>query len=324
MALISVIIPVYNTKPYLNACLESVVGQTYRDLEIILVDDGSTDGSGELCDEWGQKDSIIKVVHKKNGGLSSARNAGMAIAKGDYFGFVDSDDVISPKMFEVLLHMAVETGADIAQCGYVCFSSYSAHIFNSNNTDPAIRYYDAHDAVRSLFIDEDVNVICCNKLVKRSVAKKIPFEEGRINEDVLWTFRAVSKSAKTVVTQEPLYGYFQREGSIMNSRYTAKRFDGIYALEQRAKEVKAVFPDLFPMAERQYVGGCMYHYQWLCRLPACDEYKIYRKQLHQKFLGADLKAAYSVAGPKYKIWYTMFRKLPALTCRIRNQLKIGL
>ena len=323
MALISVIIPVYNTKPYLNACLESVVGQTYRELEIILVDDGSTDGSGELCDEWARKDARIRVVHKENGGLSSARNAGMSVGKGAYFGFVDSDDIISPKMFEVLSRLADEHSADIVQCGYVCFSSFSPQIF-SYSAVPVVHSYHTYDAVKSMITDAGVDVICCNKLIRREIAKQVLFEEGRINEDVLWTFRVVAGSSKTVVTSEPFYGYYQREGSIMNSRYTEKRFDGIYALEQRAKEVKAIFPDLFPLAERQFAGGCMYHYQLICRLPDSDEYRDYRKRLYDLFIHSDLKSVFSVTGLKYRVWYTLFRMFPAMTCRIRNLLRIGL
>lgn len=323
MDLISVIIPVYNTKPYLNACLESVVGQTYRELEIILVDDGSTDGSGELCDEWAKKDSRIRVIHKKNGGLSSARNAGMAVASGEYFGFVDSDDVVSYRMFEVLCSLVKEQNAEISQCGYISFSDRTTFPFDENAPRKADEF-DAYAAVRSLLVDGTVDVVCWNKLVSRIIARLVPFEEGRINEDVLWTYRVIEKAAKMAVTSEPLYGYYQRPGSIMNSRYTEKRFDGIYALGQRAKEVKAVFPDLFPLAEKQFAGGCMYHYQLLCHLPDCEEYRGYRKRLYDLFVHSDLKAVYSVTGMKYRVWYTLFRMFPAMTCRIRNLLRIGL
>ena len=323
MSLISVIVPVYNTAEYLNACVSSIVGQTYRELEIILVDDGSTDDSPALCDAWAEKDPRIRVIHKENGGLSSARNAGMAVAAGSYFGFVDSDDVVSCRMLDALLSLAKERNADIAQCGYVSFSDRKAFVFDENV--PGETYeFDAHAAVESLLVDGMVNVICCNKLVSRSIACLVPFEEGRINEDVLWTYRAIEKAAKTAVTSEPLYGYYQRQGSIMNSRYTEKRFDGIYALEQRAKEVKRSFPDLFPLAERNYAGGCMYHYQWLCRLPDSDEYRSFRRRLHDMFCASDLSAVYSAIGLKYRVWYTMFRSAPAFTCKLRNLLKIGL
>ena len=134
MALISVIIPVYNTKPYLNACLESVVGQTYRELEIILVDDGSTDGSGELCDEWERKDPRIRVIHKANGGQCEARNMGMEIAAGEYIGFVDSDDVISPRMYETLIAAMEQYHADVVQCAMFQFSELPLKRFPESRT----------------------------------------------------------------------------------------------------------------------------------------------------------------------------------------------
>lgn len=324
MKLISVIVPVYNTAEYLDACVGSIVGQTYRELEIILVDDGSTDRSPEMCDAWAERDPRIRVIHKENGGLSSARNAGMKIATGAYCGFVDSDDLISPRMFETLYTLAIDWNADIVQCGYSCFFDHSVFSFPEDTGPDEEIAFDAHDAVKSLLTDGRVDVICCNKLVTGEIAKSVPFEEGRINEDVLWTYRVLEKAKKTVVTSEPLYGYYQREGSIMNSRYTEKRFDGIYALEQRAKEVKQSFPDLFPLAERNYAGGCMYHYQWLCRLPDSEEYRGYRKRLHDLFCSADLETVYSVTGLKYRVWYAMFRVMPTLTCQIRNLLKIGL
>ena len=116
--MISVIVPVYNVEPYLRKCLDSIVNQTYRDFEILIIDDGSTDGSGRICDEYAEKDSRIKVFHTENRGLSCARNLGLAEAKGEWIGFVDSDDWIEPDMYEVLIRRAEETGADVVECSH--------------------------------------------------------------------------------------------------------------------------------------------------------------------------------------------------------------
>ncbi|MBQ4244064.1 MAG: hypothetical protein II702_04025 [Clostridia bacterium] len=140
----------------------------------------------------------------------------------------------------------------------------------------------------------------------------------------MWVYRAVRESEKILLTDEALYAYYQRSGSTMNSAYTEKRFDAIHALSQRALEIKTDYPDLFPFAERACAGLCMYHYQWLCRLGNTEEYKDFRRRLHKEFLSRDLRAVYSVTDLKYKLWYTAFRLLPALTCRIRNLLRIGL
>ena len=324
MDLISVIIPVYNVEKYLDICVESVVRQTYENLEIILVDDGSTDNCPAICDEWARKDSRIKVIHKQNGGLSSARNVGMKNASGDYIGFIDSDDVISLDMYEKLLSSLKENEADIAQCGYFTFSDYSQISDFNNDKTVYTRKFNSHNAVKSLLTDGTVSVICWSKLYKNQVIKNVFFEEGVINEDVLWTYQVLAKSDNVVTISGKLYGYYQREGSIMNSAYSERRFDALYALSKRSDAVKTDFPDLFPLAERAYAGGCMYHYQWLCRLDDTEEYRDFRKRLHKMFLSSDLKSVFSVTDLKYKIWYTAFKHFPAFTCKIRNILKIGL
>ncbi|MBR4727351.1 MAG: glycosyltransferase [Clostridia bacterium] len=323
MDLISIIVPVYKVEPYLDACVTSIVNQTYNNLEIILVDDGSPDRCPAMCDAWAARDPRIRVIHKENGGLSSARNAGMAIATGDYFGFVDSDDQISPEMYAHLYELSQLLHADIVQCGVVKFSDAAPLKFSvCENADTQV--YSAKEAVEALLTSGKVDVTCWNMLVSQAVASVVLFDEGRINEDVLWTYRTIARSKKIAVTSAPLYGYYQRDGSIMNSVYTEKRFDALYALEQRAKEIKRDFPELYPFAERSFAGGCMYHCQWLCRLPDTEEYRAFRKQLHAKFVQADLKAVYSVTGLKYRLWYTLFCYWPTVICKIRNLLKIGL
>lgn len=324
MDLISVIIPVYNVEKYLDTCVESVVGQTYKNLEIILVDDGSTDNCPAMCDTWASRDPRVKVIHKQNGGLSSARNAGLKTARGDFVGFVDSDDVVSADMYEKLFSVLIKNNADIAQCGYFIFSDYSQIFAFNSNKSASERVFNSHSAVKSLITDGMISVICCSKLYKKKAIKSVFFEEGVINEDVLWTYQVLAKSDTIAATSEKLYGYFQREGSIMNSAYSERRFDALYALEKRANAVKTDFPDLFPFAERAYAGGCMYHYQWLCRLEDTAEFRVFRERLHKMFVTADLKSVFSVTDLKYKIWYTTFKYFPSFTCKIRNLLKIGL
>ena len=321
--LISVIVPVYNVEPYLDACVQSIVDQTYRNLEIILVDDGSPDRCPAMCDEWAKKDPRIRVIHKENGGLSSARNAGFAYVNGDYVGFVDSDDWIAPVMYEHLLELIHSYRADLIQGGFFRYSD-SPPKESPESVNPSVHFYSAQQAVKSILTDGTVNVTCWNMLVKKDLALSVLFDEGRINEDVLWTYRVISRADIIVTTSEKVYGYYQRSGSIMNSSYSEKRLDAIYALSQRAIEIHRDFPDLFPFAEREFAGGCMYHYQWLCRLPDSNEFRNIREKLHRFFVKSDLKAVYSVTDLKYKLWYTSFRFLPTLTCKLRNMLKIGM
>ncbi|MBO4894789.1 MAG: glycosyltransferase [Clostridia bacterium] len=325
MDLISVIVPVYNVEKYLDTCIESIVSQTYDNLEIILVDDGSTDNCPAMCDEWALKDPRVKVIHKENGGQGEARNLGIDAAAGDYIGFVDSDDVISPVMYERLLNALTENGADFIQCAMVKFGTYPFKGFDSAGAVVnRPRVLTNGEAVKALIAEGAITSTCPSVLLKAETAKKVRFDSGVINEDVMWVYRAVRESEKILLTDEVLYAYFQRDGSTMNSAYTEKRFDAIHALSQRALEIKTDFPDLFPLAERSCAGGCMYHYQWLCRLPNTGEYREFRVRLHKMFLSRDLKAVYSVTDLKYKIWYTAFRFMPALTCKVRNLLKIGL
>ncbi len=321
--LISVIVPVYKVEKYLDACVESIVNQTYKNLEIILVDDGSPDNCPAMCDEWAKRDNRIKVIHKANGGLSDARNAGMDVSTGNYIGFVDSDDIISHKMYEILYYAVKKHDADFIQCDKIEFSNINELSF-SDSKEITENTYDSFKAVNSLLCETDIVTTCWNTLSKSSISKSVLFEAGKINEDVLWTYRVLSKSDKIISIDSKLYGYYQRPGSIMNSNYTEKRFDALYSLEQRAKEIKTDFPELYPKALKNYVGGCMYHYQTLCRVPQTDEYKKFKKIIHKRFCESDLKTVFNATSLKYKIWYILFRICPNFTCKIRNTLKIGL
>lgn len=322
--LISVIVPVYKVEKYLDACVKSIVQQTYKNLEIILIDDGSPDNCPAMCDAWAQKDTRIKVIHKKNGGQGEARNFGIQAASGEYIGFVDSDDIISPVMYEKLLALLRGHAADMVQCGMLKFTDPAQRDFSPDVSEIRTAALDPHAAVALLLRDNEITSTCPNTLLKKELAKKVPFDTGMINEDVMWIYRVLKNAAKTVITNEPLYYYLQREGSTMNSVYTEKRFDALYALEQRAKEIREDFPALYPVALRSYAGSCMYHYQTLCRLPKTNEYEGFKKRLHKRFCDTDLKTVLSATELKYKIWYTLFRFFPTLTCNLRNILKLGL
>ena len=323
MDLISVIVPVYNTAEYLDACVSSIVEQTYRELEIILVDDGSTDGSPALCDAWAEKDARIKVLHKENGGQGVARNVGMEIAAGAYIGFVDSDDVISPDMYKKLLAALQQYDADMIQCAMFQFREFPLSAFPEPKP-AAVIVLNGEEAREYYWKRNTITSTCPNVLIKAEIARKIPFDPGMKNEDVMWVYRAVRDSKKVLLTDETLYAYYQRDGSTMNSVYSERKFDAMKAGRMRADAVKTEMPSYFPYAEREYAGLCMYHYQWLCRLPDSDEYRGYRRRLHDMFCAADLDAVFSVTGLKYRFWYTMFKLVPTLTCKIRNLLKIGL
>lgn len=207
---ISVIIPVYNVAPYLTRCLDSVVGQTYQNLEIILVDDGSTDGSGAICDGCASRDSRITVIHQKNQGLSAARNAGLERMAGELVGFVDSDDWIEPDFYELLERKMEDTQADIVTTGY--YYTYRDKEIRCRMPAGSVTYL-GQEGLRALSRGELYHVVW-NKLYRRELFAGLPFAEGRTYEDVLISYRLLLR-AKRVESQEA-YGYHQtmRQSSI--------------------------------------------------------------------------------------------------------------
>ena len=232
--LISVIVPVYNVEEYVEKCVLSIINQTYKNLEIILVDDGSTDNSGKICDEIAIKDNRIKVIHKKNGGLSDARNVGIDIAKGDYLGFVDSDDYIDPDMYSILLNNMNLTFSDISTCGRVIVNNESYKI---EYTDNITKCLTNNEAIKDLFVENNfVYHAAWDKLYKRELFDKIRFPVGRLFEDAAIMYRIFELAKKIVSTKKQLYYYVQRQGSISNCDYNKKKI--IHQFENRINSIK--------------------------------------------------------------------------------------
>lgn len=321
--LISIIVPVYNVEDYVDRCVESIINQSYHNLEIILVDDGSTDSSGKKCDEWKEKDNRIIVIHKENGGQGEARNFGLNAANGEYVGFVDSDDLISERMYSDLLELAKTANADVVGCRHIDFDDKNSPAFD-NAVSKQFVEMTQKEAVEDIIREKHFASTVWNLLVRLSIAKNVLFDVGKIHEDILWPFRVILSSEKLIFTEGAYYAYYQRSGSTMNSGYSSKRFDGLDALQIRAELTEDKYPELYPIAVRAYLGGCMYQYQYLCRQPKSKEFENYKKILHKRFCSGDKKALFDGLGLFYKIWYTMFKPCPNLTCKIRNTLKIGL
>lgn len=241
---ISIIVPVYKVEEYLDCCIQSIVDQTYRDLEIILVDDGSPDGCGAMCDAWAEKDGRIKVIHKENGGLSDARNAGLEMAEGKYIAFVDSDDWIRPEMYEKLLAAMEKEKADISACNILsCFpdgeSAYGCDEYTVG--DP--------EKILSMLYDDTKYPVCAwNKLYRRELWDALRFPVGKICEDAFTTYRLVDKARKIVQIPEALYCYRIRESSIMTSEFSAKRMDEEEAWRCNYEFVKQRYPGVFQAA----------------------------------------------------------------------------
>lgn len=229
-ALISIIVPVYNVEQYLDRCMESLLQQTYHRLEIILVDDGSTDSSAAKCDEYAERDSRVKVIHKCNGGLSDARNAGLELVTGEYIGYVDSDDWIEPEMYARMYHACIGHDAQLAVCRY--FSEYSTKSASGADPVPAqsgkVVPLSREELLKIYIRDDDAYVIynsVWSKLFRRDLVKGMVFPKGRNSEDIMYTTRAFCKAERAVYLDQCFYHYvLDREGSIMNAARGERMF----------------------------------------------------------------------------------------------------
>lgn len=231
--LVSVIVPVYNVESYVAKCIESIVNQTFKDLEIILIDDGSTDSSGSICDSFAEKDKRIKVIHKENGGLSSARNAGLDIAVGDYIVFVDSDDYINLKMIETLYSVCIENVADLAICNYIHVDENGEEIGISELRITQPQIVSSDWMLERISRGWTFGAIAWNKMYSGKFFKELRYPAGRISEDEFISHRVMAESKKAVIIPNVLYYYTLRQGSITKVGFSLKKLDSVYAFIDR-------------------------------------------------------------------------------------------
>lgn len=213
--LISVIVPVYNVEKYLKKCIKSIMSQSYTNLEIILINDGSTDNSGKICDELKEQDKRIKVIHKSNGGLSDARNAGLKIANGKYIGFVDSDDYIAEDMFETLYNINKKYNSDISIVSF--YEIYKDKVIGVRDSKK-LKELTKIDAMKELLIDTNIQSYAWNKLFRRELFEGLEFPTNKNFEDIATTLLLFEKANKIVLLEEPKYYYVRRDDSIVGVR----------------------------------------------------------------------------------------------------------
>lgn len=235
---ISIVLPVYNVIDYLDECIKSILRQSNINFELIVVDDGSTDGSQILCDRYSESDSRIKVIHQKNAGLSAARNTGLNHAKGKYITFVDSDDFVGEKYIEVLYKIIIESCADISMCDYMEVAQdtqISDVTFQEKNPIDKY-YYNGKEAIANVYKNSShgMEFVSWAKMYKLELFKSngILFPEGKLHEDAFTTYKLFYASNKIAFVNAPLYFYRIRSGSIMTSEFTEKRLDMIQATRE--------------------------------------------------------------------------------------------
>lgn len=309
---ISVIIPIYNVEKYLNRCIDSILNQTYSNLEIILVNDGSSDSCGKICDYYKMQDQRIKVIHKVNGGLSSARNSGLEIATGDYISFIDSDDFINLKMFEDMIKVAKQNNSDMICCKYFKFKNID-DIPKIDDKDMNIKHFTNIEALEEYFSDKlendkQINTAVWNKIYKKEILKNIQFPVGKIYEDVYVTYKLLYNSKKVSIINKYYYYYFQRDGSIMNSKFAVNdlySYDDWKEIFHYINEKIDIFSDKVAI---KYIFKHIYIFRMITenRYILGDVGKQYKKKIIE-----DLKADFNILiklniGIKEKIRLSLF------------------
>lgn len=240
--LISVIVPIYNVEKYLSHCINSILNQTVKNLEIILVDDGSLDSSGKICDEFSKKDNRIVVIHKENNGLSSARNAGIEIANGSYLGFVDSDDWLDENMYEILLKLIKDNSADLSCCKF--FKTANGEEKIPPITNEIIESFNNIEGLNNFYTDlYTQTVVAWNKLYKRKLFDNVIYPIGKIHEDEGTTYKLFYKANKITYTNRPLYYYRTTPNSITTSKFNKKRLDILDVYDEKIKFMKNINND---------------------------------------------------------------------------------
>lgn len=322
LPLISVIIPVYKVEAYLDKCISSVVEQTYQNLEIILVDDGSPDNCPTMCDAWARKDNRIRVIHQKNAGGAAARNIALDAARGDLIAFVDSDDYIAAIMFEKLFALLEATGADIAECAYKLVYDDYEHL--ENEDDAKIRVFTTQEALRQNLYNTSCQQVIWNKIYKKNTIGTIRFVEGKTIDDEYFTYQVIGNSASIVVSTACMYFYRQQNSSVMHQTYSIKRLDTLGACVNRCEYIEVNYPQIASDARINLWLTCMYHYQMMLRFLHGNDKQTAKRTLketmkkHRVFMH-DVKMLNGWS----KVWFYFSRLNFHLTCCMRNLLKIG-
>jgi len=322
---ITIIVPVYNAEEFLDICVQSIVEQTHKELEIILVDDGSTDKSPLICDEWAKRDSRVKVIHQSNEGGGKARNAALCVATGNYIGFVDSDDYISPEMYEHLLSL-MDDDVDLAECSFVETKDNDAFSSIDKAASEEIELYSTKEAMCEHIKDSRFRQIIWNKLYKRGIVQDVPFVEKKGIDDEYWTYRVIGNAKKLLCTSAILYAYRQQASSVMHNLNIGKRtISAIDAKVARHRYLQEKMPSLVPESLRSIWFSCLYYGQLVLKykddVPEIKNTKSFIQETIKQF-----PIRFEFLKNKRlseKIWLSLLKISFWNTCRIRNALNIG-
>lgn len=284
MPLVSVIVPVYRVEGYLRRCVDSILGQTLTDIELILVDDGSPDNCGQICDAYAARDRRVKVVHKENGGLSDARNTGLDIASGEFIGFVDGDDYIEEDMYERLLHACRTHDSRLSMCGR--YDVKDGLVSPSFSFD-SVQVWTAKEATARLLIWGGIDSSACDKLFSRQLFSQIRFPVGRYNEDIFVMVKILQAADKVAHIGKCKYFYCHRPGSITSERFSKRKMDLLDASREVVGFVESTYPDLSDRAMSFYYCGLIYLFSLVqandVRARYTEEHQLLRTLFHREF-----------------------------------------
>ena len=276
---VSIIVPAYKVEKYLPRCIESLIGQTYQSIEVILINDGSPDSCGEIIEFYADRDHRIIPIHKENGGVSDARNTGIALVSGEYTFFVDGDDWIDPTLIEVLVNQVEKLKADVVQTAfYYAYQDCLQYDNRFGNQDDSPVVLDNRQLMRDLVLNQVVKSFVWGKLYKTKFIKGIHFQKDIIFEDVLWSYLALQRVEKYVINHAPLYYYYQHSESLIAS-YSVKHLNFLRVLKQRHEYLKQDYVHLVEESYKEILKASFIHYQLLLKNRRKDPDGMYRKEI---------------------------------------------
>lgn len=291
MKLVSIIIPVYNVEKYLRECLDSVIRQTYKNVEILVIDDGSSDLSGKICDEYALRDTRIKVIHQENSGLSGARNRGIDLSSGDYLIFLDSDDYLEKDILEQLVIAIEKHKCDIAVSGIIYCDENKNILLKKAVKEETI--YDKNEQIFNLLTSYEINTMAWGKLYNRNLFNDLRYPLNKYHEDVYLTYKLLDKSKKTVVIPNMGFYYRQVDNSIIHSKFSIKHLDSLDAVKQRMKFIEKNYPEYnkYAYATVPYVS--------------C---KILEKMIQSNYSNKDIESSIQIEIKKYILYFLFYSK----------------
>ena len=276
LPLISVIVPVYRVEEYLDHCIQSIAEQTYSNLEILLVDDGSPDRSGEICDRWAKRDSRIRVIHQRNAGAGAARNTALDAARGEFIAFVDSDDYLHPNLYAHLFSLMAD-GVDVAECEIGI--TETDDLAMDDGAGAKILVCETEEALGLHIQDAVFRQTPPNKLYRRGCVGDIRFPVGNLIDDEFFTYKVLGNAKKLAHSSACMYAYRQQSGSAMHKPYSLRRLQGLDAKLQRLTYFAHRFPSLVPEAKADLLMTCLAAMQGCLRSLKGEEMEMARRKL---------------------------------------------